>query len=89
MQKFFVCASFYALALIVAAEPARPMGTNSFSYLSAGGNDANDCAEPATPCQTISGAIGKTVSYGEIDCVSVQQPIVCVQHHSITQSLNR
>jgi hypothetical protein len=39
--------------------PANFLLTNLAWYVAPGGEDANDCQTPATPCATINGALGK------------------------------
>lgn len=45
--------------LILAQRPVRAAGP---WYVAPGGNDSNDCLNPATTCATINGALGKASS---------------------------
>jgi hypothetical protein len=65
-----LCAWLCAVALVVAANPAQAVGGNPISYVSNTGSDTAGCNTPATACATLSGALGKTQNYGEIDCVN-------------------
>jgi hypothetical protein len=58
-----------ALAFVVMASPAQ--ASNTISYVSSTGSDDNGCSNTTTDaCATFSGALSKTGSYGEIDCVN-------------------
>jgi hypothetical protein len=69
-MTMLLCAWLCALALIVAANPVQAAGANYLSYVSNTGNNANDCATPATACSNFVGALAKTANEGEIDCVN-------------------
>jgi hypothetical protein len=64
------CAWLCAVAFLVAANPARATGTNTFSYVANTGNDLSNCQSPATACRTFAFALSQTANYGEIDCVN-------------------
>jgi hypothetical protein len=69
-RQILLCAWLCAMAFVVATNPAQATGVNQVSYVSSTGGDSNACNTPATACETFDGALAKTVSYGEIDCVS-------------------
>jgi hypothetical protein len=71
-RPMLLCAWLCAIAFVVAANSAQAAGANTtFSYLSNTGNDAtNNCASPATACQSFEHALAETANYGEIDCVN-------------------
>ena len=56
----------FVLALAVTAAPAHAQATRT--WVSGVGDDANPCSRTA-PCKTFAGAYGKTVEYGEINCL--------------------
>jgi hypothetical protein len=58
----FVCAVFMALFSV----PANAQATRT--WISGVGDDANPCSRTA-PCKTFAGAISKTASPGEINCL--------------------
>jgi len=57
-----------AVLAILHAAPAAAVNLNK-TWVSHNGSDSFDCASPATACATFSGALGKTVSGGEIGVV--------------------
>src|SRR5438552_2272987 len=57
-----------ALALIALALPSSAFGQASRTWVSGVGDDANPCSRTA-PCKTFAGAISKTVTKGEINCL--------------------
>ena len=59
------CAALASAALLFAA-PASAQATRT--WVSGVGDDANPCSRTA-PCQTFAGAISKTATAGEIDCL--------------------
>ncbi|HYD25619.1 MAG TPA: hypothetical protein VEB68_12570 [Croceibacterium sp.] len=61
-----IAALSVALALTVAAAPARAQATRT--WVSGVGDDANPCSRTA-PCKTFAGAISKTATGGEINCL--------------------
>jgi len=69
MLRFLVVAAF---ALIVSAgsllwsAPAQAQATRT--WVSGVGDDANPCSRTA-PCKTFAGAISKTATFGEINCL--------------------
>jgi hypothetical protein len=65
-----LCACLYAVALVVTANPAHAAASLYYSYVSNTGSDSNDCSTPATACGTFMGALAKTLSGGEVDCVN-------------------
>src|ERR1700753_3353422 len=54
------------LALMLSLAPAHAQATRT--WVSGVGDDANPCSRTA-PCKTFAGAISKTASPGEIDCL--------------------
>jgi hypothetical protein len=67
MRKFvLLCAMLSAMAVVVPLTPAQ--ASNTRSWVSGVGADANPCSRTA-PCQTFAGAISKTAAGGEIDCL--------------------
>ena len=54
-----------AACCLFAASAAQAQSLNYFTYVSAGGNDANDCTR-FTPCRTFAGALAKTYDGGVI-----------------------
>jgi Right handed beta helix region len=59
---------FFALALIVLALPSIASGQATRTWVSGVGDDANPCSRTA-PCKTFAGAISKTATKGEINCL--------------------
>src|SRR5438876_12280531 len=57
-----------ALVLIALALPASAFAQASRTWVSGVGDDANPCSRTA-PCKTFAGAISKTASGGEINCL--------------------
>src|SRR4051812_41308983 len=57
-----------ALALIALAIPAAASAQATRTWVSGVGDDANPCSRTA-PCKTFAGAISKTASGGEINCL--------------------
>jgi hypothetical protein len=53
-------------AIVLQAAPAHAQATRT--WVSGVGDDANPCSRTA-PCKTFAGAISKTTSFGEIDCL--------------------
>jgi hypothetical protein len=62
------CAAFAALAttVLLFAAPASAQATRT--WVSGVGDDANPCSRTA-PCKTFAGAISKTATAGEIECL--------------------
>jgi hypothetical protein len=58
--------SCFALALALAGSPAYAQATRT--WVSGVGDDANPCSRTA-PCKTFAGAISKTATGGEINCL--------------------
>ena len=54
-----------ALVAVLHAVPAQAQETRTF--VSAGGNDSNNCLTPATPCRHFTAAYAATPAGGEID----------------------
>src|ERR1700675_5069747 len=68
MRKFVLVSTLFG-ALLVAllyAAPAQAQATRT--WVSGVGDDANPCSRTA-PCKTLAGAISKTASGGEINCL--------------------
>ena len=59
-------ARIFAFLVVAAATPAFGQATRT--WVSGTGSDANPCSRTA-PCQTFSGALGKTAAGGEINCI--------------------
>src|SRR3954469_8487600 len=57
-----------ALALIALVLPASASAQATRTWVSGVGDDANPCSRTA-PCKTFAGAISKTGSKGEINCL--------------------
>src|SRR3982751_598132 len=57
-----------ALALVALAVPSSAFGQATRTWVSGVGDDANPCSRTA-PCKTFAGAISKTASNGEINCI--------------------
>src|SRR5207248_7317831 len=57
-----------AFVLIALALPASAFAQVSRTWVSGVGDDANPCSRTA-PCKTFAGAISKTASGGEINCL--------------------
>src|SRR5213595_1570042 len=57
-----------AFVLIALALPASAFAQASRTWVSGVGDDANPCSRTA-PCKTFAGAISKTASGGEINCL--------------------
>src|SRR5678816_997792 len=58
--------SFFALLFMVVATPVNAQATRT--WVSGVGDDANPCSRTA-PCKTFAGAISKTATNGEINCL--------------------
>ncbi|MDB5679269.1 hypothetical protein [Sphingomonas bacterium] len=65
MKRLFVTLMAAMVAMFVAS-PAMAQATRT--WVSGVGDDANPCSRTA-PCKTFAGAISKTASPGEIDCL--------------------
>src|SRR5438552_18029763 len=57
-----------ALALIALAIPSSAFGQATRTWVSGVGDDVNPCSRTA-PCKTFAGAISKTATDGEINCL--------------------
>jgi hypothetical protein len=57
-----------AIALIAFVAPSSAFGQATRTWVSGVGDDANPCSRTA-PCKTFAGAISKTASGGEINCL--------------------
>ena len=66
MKKRMILAAFVSLA--VTGLVASPAFSQTRTWVSGVGSDANPCSRTA-PCQTFAGAINKTSAGGEIDCL--------------------
>src|SRR5580765_1722323 len=58
----------YALAVIVLLFSGTAFAQATRTWVSGVGDDVNPCSRTA-PCKTFAGAISKTASGGEIDCL--------------------
>src|ERR1700757_2242922 len=65
LVRFWGVLAAFVLATLIAV-PANAQATRT--WVSGVGDDANPCSRTA-PCKTFAGAISKTVSGGEIDCL--------------------
>jgi hypothetical protein len=76
------------LAPLLAAAPAHAQATRT--WVSGVGDDANPCSRTA-PCKTFAGAISKTATAGEINCldpagfgaVTITKSISIICHHTL------
>src|SRR5689334_6924997 len=66
MRKILVAVALATLALALFALPAHAQATRT--WVSGVGDDANPCSRTA-PCKTFAGAISKTATGGEINCI--------------------
>src|SRR5262247_2306542 len=66
MRSSLVFPILAAVATVVQATPAKAQATRT--WVSGVGDDANPCSRTA-PCKTFPGAISKTASGGEINCL--------------------
>lgn len=62
----FIAALFVGLCLLSVPETAHAQATRT--WVSGVGDDANPCSRTA-PCKTFAGAISKTATAGEINCI--------------------
>jgi len=62
------CASLLGLALLLIMSAGSAQAQATRTWISGVGDDANPCSRTA-PCKTFAGAISKTASGGEIDCL--------------------
>ena len=65
-KNIILAAAAATCAMVFAAAPAQAQATRTF--VSGVGNDANPCSRTA-PCRTFAGAIIKTATGGEINCL--------------------
>jgi hypothetical protein len=63
------CAWLCATVLVVTVNP-QPAAAFAVTYVSNGGNDANQCNSPPTACLTFGRALAQTDNNGEIDCLN-------------------
>ena len=66
MQSSALLTRIGAMCLVLLATPANAQATRT--WVSGVGDDANPCSRTA-PCKTFAGAISKTASPGEINCL--------------------
>jgi hypothetical protein len=95
MRRFHLLLSAFALTLVflVQAVPASAQATRT--WVSGVGDDANPCSRTA-PCKTFAGAISKTATNGEIDCldpagygvVTITKSITIDCHQTLGSVLN-
>jgi hypothetical protein len=62
------CASLIGLALLLIMSAGSAQAQASRTWVSGVGDDANPCSRTA-PCKTYAGAISKTATGGEINCI--------------------
>lgn len=68
MRFLTVCASVLGIAFMVFASAGSANAQASRTWVSGVGDDANPCSRTA-PCKTFAGAISKTATGGEINCI--------------------
>jgi len=68
MRKFTKLAGMFAAALMALMWVAPAQAQATRTWISGVGDDVNPCSRTA-PCKTFAGAISKTASGGEIDCL--------------------
>ena len=66
MRKSVLLAFIGAICLVLVSMPANAQATRT--WISGVGDDANPCSRTA-PCKTFAGAISKTATFGEINCL--------------------
>lgn len=67
-MKLAPTAAFAATLALVAIDPALALVSRTF--VSADGNDGNDCLQPSTPCRTLGAAIAKVDADGVVLVIS-------------------
>ena len=60
--------SFFAIFFVIALAPTQASAQATRTWVSGVGDDANPCSRTA-PCKTFAGAISKTATNGEINCL--------------------
>src|SRR6185503_18803657 len=68
MRFLTVCASVVGVAFMVFASAGSANAQATRTWVSGVGDDANPCSRTA-PCKTFAGAISKTATGGEINCL--------------------
>jgi hypothetical protein len=68
MHRTLLSLGFAALSFAVVLQAAPAYAQATRTWVSGVGDDANPCTRTA-PCKTFAGAISKTASFGEIDCL--------------------
>ena len=85
MNKFRLAVNVLAIAFFTFAFASAAQAQASRTWVSGVGDDANPCSRTA-PCKTFAGAISKTASNGEINCldpggfgaVTITKPIAII-----------
>src|SRR2546429_9190606 len=68
MNKFRFTINALAIAIFTCAFASMAQAQATRTWVSGVGDDANPCSRTA-PCKTFAGAISKTATNGEIDCL--------------------
>ena len=68
MRLSRLCASLIGIALLFVMSAGSAQAQATRTWISGVGDDANPCSRTA-PCKTFAGAISKTATGGEIDCL--------------------
>src|SRR2546425_12869820 len=68
MNKFRFTIKLLAIATFLFAFASMAQAQATRTWVSGVGDDANPCSRTA-PCKTFAGAISKTATNGEIDCL--------------------
>jgi hypothetical protein len=68
MRILTLSVAMLAMTLILGLEAAPANAQATRTWVSGVGDDANPCSRTA-PCKTFAGAISKTATFGEIDCL--------------------
>src|SRR6266571_6806435 len=68
MNKFRFTINALAIAIFTLAFASMAQAQATRTWVSGVGDDANPCSRTA-PCKTFAGAISKTATNGEIDCL--------------------
>src|SRR6476646_8912018 len=68
MRFLTICASVLGITFMVFASAGSANAQATRTWVSGVGDDANPCSRTA-PCKTFAGAISKTATGGEINCL--------------------
>jgi hypothetical protein len=94
MRRLHLLLSVLALMLVFLVQTV-PANAQATTWVSGVGDDANPCSRTA-PCKTFAGAISKTATNGEIDCldpagygvVTITKSITIDCHQTLGSILN-